>query len=135
VNFDWLIGLACTGVSPSTEHSSAFRFGNATLVVESLWRISRDGRLRRTSNDNGQRFGHQTAVDANSEATELLAGRRIAEVRVEPLRGDVVIRFDGEVILEVITDSAGYEAWTLSAPGRSLVAASGGTVHNLSPEV
>jgi hypothetical protein len=131
VNVEWLIGLACTRVSQFAEHTWAFSFADATLTVESLWRVSVEGVLRRTSTDHGQQFGLPQPVDAAAAAHELLNGRRIEHVELDRRRGDLALRFNGDVVLEVITDSAGYESWMLQAPSKHIVAGSGGTVHDL----
>jgi hypothetical protein len=130
-----MIGLPCTRVAAHTEHSSVFEFEDVSLAVESLWRITLGGTLRLTSADDGQQFGLPAPVNANEKAAEYLRGRRIQRVRVDETRGDLAFEFDGGALLETITDSSGYEAWTLRAPQRLVVAASGGRVHDLSPEV
>lgn len=135
MNLDWLKGTDCTGVEVHPESSSIFRFGVASLVVESLWRISIDGTLRLTSRDDGQRFGLPKPVDARATARSLLEGHRVSDVRIDVRRGDLTLVLDGNIVLEIITESSGYEAWTLRAPGKHVVAASGGAVQELPPEV
>jgi len=132
MTFNWMRGLNCSEVGAPSEHTTTFQFGAVTLAVESLWRIRVEGRIRRTSNDNGQRFGLDEPVDAAAEAFRLLQGRRILGVRVDDMCADLVVAFDNDVSLEIITDSAGYEAWTLSGTGHELIAGSGGTVHDVS---
>ena len=130
-----MIGLPCTRIAAHTEHSSIFEFEDFSLVVESLWRISVGGALRLTSTDDGQRFGLPAPVDAHEKAVEHLRGQRIRQVRVDDARGDLALAFDNSVLFEAITDSSGYEAWTLRGPHRLFVAASGGRVQDLSAEV
>jgi hypothetical protein len=122
-------------VEAHSEHGSVFQFGAASLVVESLWRISVDGDLRLTSRDDGQQFGLLEPVDAPAMARSLLQGRTVSDVRLDIRRGDLWLVLDGNTVLDVITESAGYESWSLQAPGKHVVAASGGTVQDLSPEV
>ena len=104
-------------------------------MAESLWRVSVDGNLRLTSRDDGQQFGLSEPVDAHATARSLLQGRRVSDVRLDVRRGDLTLVLDGNTVLEVITESSGYESWNLQAPGRHVVAVSGGTVQDLSPEV
>jgi hypothetical protein len=135
MNLEWLKGMECTGVEVHPESSSIFRFGVAALVAESLWRISIDGILRLTSRDDGQRFGLPKSVDARATAQSLLEGHIVSDVRLDVRRGDLTLVLDGNTVLEVITESSGYESWSLRAPGKHVVAASGGTVQELPPEV
>ena len=130
-----MIGRTCTRIAAHTEHSSAVDFEDVTLVVEALWRVTAGGMLRVASTDDCQRYGLPATVDAHARAAEHLGGRRIWLVRVDEARGDLVLEFDNGALLEAITDSSGYEAWTLRGPQRLFVAASGGRVQDLSPEV
>ena len=131
MNFEWMLGLACTRVAAHTEHSAVFEFEDVSLMVESLWRISLGGRLALTATDHGQLFGLQRPVNAHEKAMEYLRGQRIRRVRVDEIRGDVTLWLSGRILLEVLTDSSGYEAWTLRGPHHHFVAASGGKVENL----
>jgi hypothetical protein len=131
VNFDWLLGRRCTDVIASGEHATSFVFGDAAFYVETLWRISQDGELRRLSGDDGQRFGGPAPIDARRDAREWLTSRTVERVIVDVRRGDLSLQFGGGWLLEFITDS-GYEAWQLTAPGRNVVAAAGGRVMDLS---
>lgn len=130
MNIDWLLGHTCTDVTATTEYSTSFQFGDANFQVETLWRISLDGNLRRVSGDDGQKYGLSAPIDARAEARDLLGSRTITRVAIDELRGDVSIHLDGGWLLEFITDS-GYEPWQLTAPGRNIVAAAGGGVIEL----
>ncbi len=107
-----------------------FEFGDAVLRVETLWRISVEGRLRRTSADDGQTFGLGSPVDAHADARNLLVGREITALKADLDRADLVFHFGLTHVLEIVTDSS-YEAWQLTAPGRNYVAAAGGRVQEL----
>jgi|SRR5690242_11115733 len=121
---------ACTDVTATTEHSTSFQFGDATFHVETLWRISLDGHLRRLSGDDRQRYGLSAPIDARAEARDMLCSRTITLVAVDEMRGDVSLHLEGGWLLEFITDS-GYEPWQLTAPGRNIVAAAGGRIIDL----
>jgi len=134
MDFNWLVGRHCTAVEAPTEWATAFLFGDACLYVETLWRVTVDDRLDLTSNDQGQSYGRGAPVDVHARATALLVDRSITAVRADLRRGDLSIEFGSSHLLEIITDSH-YEPWQLTAPGRDLVAASGGKVGNVSREV
>ena len=135
MNVEWLVGKACTRVCAHTAHSTTFEFEDAKLVVEALWRITVDSTLRRTSLDHGQQFGLPRPVDAHADAFALLRGRRVTQLGLDEQQGDLTIQLGDNTVLEVITDSSGYEPWMLTAPGRHIAAGSGGTVHDLTAEV
>jgi len=129
-------GLLCTAITKEpSSHVTVFQFDSVTVVVESLWRVRVDGRIRLTATDDGQRFGLQDPVDASAAAFGLLEDRRIVSVRVDEVCADILIEFDGATALDIITDSTGYESWAITGPGRSFVGASGGIVRDLVPEV
>ena len=133
MNVEWLHGLICTRVSELQEHVALFEFGATTLAVECLWRVSVTGRLVVTSFDHNQMFGLPAPVDAFAKAHAELVGRSIASVRLDVQRGDLTLVLENDRLLEIITESSGYESWHLRAPGIYLASTSGGTVESLAP--
>ncbi len=86
------------------------------LQVESLWRLVVSGRLLVTSEDHGHQFGLPARVDCLSELRQQIIGATIENVRVRSGTIDITLDFGSERILEVITTSAGYEAWQVGGP-------------------
>lgn len=132
MDVNWLTGRACTRVYEHYPHNFSFEFGPGVLRVDCLWRIVAGGRLVRTSQDHGQWFGRPAPLDAYAEAESLLTGRRVAAVRIRQETADFVIEFDEGLLLELLSDSSGYEPWQLIAPGVHLVAIGGGGVADFS---
>lgn len=132
MGIEWLIGKRCTGVTMRDATSYTFTFGEAQLVAATLWRIRTDGQLRLTSLDHGQQYGLPGVIDAAREAMDLLAGRSVVSGNVIEWSGDVLIVFDGDRTLQLLTDSTGYEAWELRGPGVHVIAAAGGDVSDFS---
>jgi hypothetical protein len=130
VKFDWLLGRPCTGIDAPTKWATLFSFGDARLYVETLWRVSIDGRLEVTSVDEGQSYGRGAPVDARASAFERLGQRTITAIRADVHRGDLTIEFGPSHLLEILTDSH-YEPWQLTAPGHDVVATAGGDVRDL----
>ena len=130
MDFDWLKGRHCTDVVAPAEWTTVFEFGDAALSVEALWRISVDGQLRLTSGDDGQAYGLASPIDARAAARELLVRREISAIEADLARGDLILHFGPNHVLEIITDSH-YEPWQLTAPGRNYVAAAGGRIRDL----
>jgi hypothetical protein len=130
----WLKGKACTQVYEGYPENFTFQFGEGFLAVDGLWRIIEDGRVRLTSRDQGQTFGLQEPIDSYREASELLQGRAVVEVRLVEGSADLHIEFEGGRWLEVFTDTSGYESWNLRAPGVHVVACCGGGVAKFAGE-
>jgi hypothetical protein len=102
--------------------------GEANLVVACLWRLIESGRIRFTSQDEGQWFGLPAPVDAAAEVTRRLAGTLVEAVELRDGTLDLDIRFSSGHVLQVIPDSSGYEAWNLSGHNSQFIAVGGGNL-------
>jgi hypothetical protein len=124
-----LVGRTCDGAGGFTVGGSAtFRFGDAVLQVECLWRIVQGGILRLTSQDHGHPYGRGTAVDAPAEADERLRGRKVTGIAGGSVEADVVLTLDDDLRLEIAPDSSGYESWHFTMPGTHLVGVGDGRI-------
>ena len=99
---------------------------NASLVVACLWRLVESGRIRFTSQDDGQQFGLPTPVDAAAEVNGRLAGATVEAVELRQGLLDLELRFSTGHLLQIIPDSAGYEAWNVCSGNRQFIAVGGG---------
>lgn len=109
------------------EYDWVFTFADDVAVVcPCLWRIIERGRIVLTSNDHGQQFGLPAPIDGAEEGKKRLAEKRITVVSIRRETGDLAITFSEETVLEILTDSAGYEGWEFSAPGLQVVVIGGG---------
>ena len=98
------------------EHSWGFGFSDGVSInVECPWRIIIDGSIRIAGDDDGQRFGLPEPVDAAALGMELLAAKPVIALLPGVVAGDLAIQFEGGPILQVVANSAGYEAWVLRA--------------------
>jgi Family of unknown function (DUF6188) len=126
VHLDWMLGRSIIEVSLADPMPWRFRFTDSEgVTVECLWRIISPGRLMRTSLDHGHQFGLPAPVDAAREATAALADRAVTEVNLSSSTGDIQIRFEGDLLLEIIRDSSGYEGWQVYGPEGVCYAAHG----------
>lgn len=98
----------------------------ASLVIGCLWRLIEANRIRVTSEDDGQRFGRPSPVDAAAEVNERLAGSRVTAVDLKDHTLDVLLTFDGGMSMQIIPDSSGYEAWVACLGKRRQIIAIGG---------
>jgi hypothetical protein len=109
------------------EYDWVFGFdGNAALVVNCLWRLLEDGRIRFTSEDEGQQFGLPAPVDAAAELNQRLANASLLSVVLRENTLDLELRFDTGHVLQVIPDSSGYEAWIAHDRDKQFIAVGGG---------
>jgi hypothetical protein len=130
VDFSWMVGRAITAVTFSEPTWWTFSFGReASISLESPWRILARGRIACSSEDHQQQYGLPAVIDAAADAARLLAP--VVVSRVEPLAAsaDLLISFSAHLRLEILPISSGYEAWQISDPfGRSFVAQGGGQI-------
>ena len=101
---------------------------DTSLVVHCLWRLLEDGRIRFTSQDDGHRFGLPAPADAAAEVNQRLGGASVEAVELRQNILDLELRFSTGHILQIIPDSAGYEAWHLCSGNREFIAVGGGTL-------
>jgi hypothetical protein len=81
------------------------------LHVEAVWRLRNAEAIKLTSSDDGHKFGLPACVDAQTRATELLTGCTVTRVALNYVTADLEITFSNGVVLDVLTDSMGYESW------------------------
>jgi Family of unknown function (DUF6188) len=101
---------------------------NVSFVISCLWRLVENGRIRFTSQDDGQRFGLPATVDAAAEVNRRLAQALVAEVNLRQGILDLELQFSTGHVLHIIPDSSSYEAWSLCSGGTQFIAAGGGTL-------
>jgi Family of unknown function (DUF6188) len=100
--------------------------GGASLVIQCLWRLIEDRRIRFTSQDEGQKFGLPAPVDAAAEVARRLTGSIVEAVELQDGTLDLHIRFTDGHELQIIPDSSGYEAWSLTGHSNRYFATGGG---------
>ena len=99
---------------------------DVNVVVACLWRLVEAGRIRFTSQDDGQQFGLPAPVDAAAEVNRRLALAYIETVELRKGSLDLELRFSTGHVLQIIPDSSGYEAWNLCSEKKHFVAIGGG---------
>ncbi len=115
-----LIGLTLDSVR-RLEHSWVFQFGIANLNVESEWRAILKGRIALSNQDDGHQFGLRAPVCVAAELNDVLVGRTIEQATIAPETSDLILRLNGDIRLEVVSISAGYEAWQLNLPDSCII--------------
>jgi hypothetical protein len=85
-----------------------------SLATYGPWQVVDGARVLLASGDDGHSYGLATPIDAPAKAFELLRGRAIVRVEVDPRYGDLRIDL-ATLALRVRGDSSGYEPWFLRA--------------------
>jgi hypothetical protein len=122
----WLVGCQLKSFI-AREYDWVLTFdGEKRLVIECMWRVLDVGRIRLTSQDDGQRFGLSSPINAANEADRLIAGASIEKVILHDGTLDLDLSFSNGRAIQVIPTSSGYEAWNASDGQRQFIAGGGG---------
>src|ERR1051326_782671 len=84
---------------------------DASLVIACLWRLIECGRVRFTSEDDGQQFGLPAPVNAAAEINGRLSRATVEAVELRQGLLDLELRFSTGHSLQILPNSSGYEAW------------------------
>jgi hypothetical protein len=127
-HLDWLIRYRFGSLS-RREFDWVFTFdGDACLVASCLWRLIENGRILVTSNDDGHQFDLPAPVDAAGDLNSRLKDASVESIELREGTLDLRILFDTGHIIELLPDSAGYEAWDLSRESQQFIAVGGGAI-------
>jgi hypothetical protein len=122
----WLVGHRFRSLT-QREYDWVFAFDRgASVVVACLWRLVEGGRIRFTSEDNGQQFGLPAPVDVSLEVNRRLAGGVVEAVELRRGLLDLDVGFSTGHTLQIFPDSSGYEAWNVQSGDRQFIAVGGG---------
>lgn len=100
--------------------------GGISIEIGCLWRVLDWGRIIRTSEDHGHKFGLPQPVDSAEEVNKRFAGTSITATELHRGTLDLHISFDNGQITQIIPNSAGYEAWQVLDGSREFIAVGGG---------
>ncbi|WP_299824351.1 hypothetical protein [uncultured Pontibacter sp.] len=99
-----------------------------SLQSECLWRFLHGGKIRYTSNDHGQKYGHEKPYDLETEIQKLLHNTALHRIDRNLLTGDLYLEFEQEYKFELLTDSSGFESWSLEIGKRQIIGLGQGDV-------
>jgi hypothetical protein len=115
------------------DHSWFFVFAHdVSVITESPWRLISDERIVVTSEDDGHQFGLLTPVDAAERVLSAVAGRTVEAASISEFSGDLSIEFSGQVHLQLLQMSCGYESWRLHFRGSETICMGGGEIAHFS---
>lgn len=125
-----LIGQQLLSVEKAN-HSWCFDFGaGIALATEAPWRLIERGRIVVSSEDHGHQFGLPGPVDAPQEVLSRTTDRAVEAASVTAYSGDLVIQFPGQLCLQLLQLSSGYESWGLLADGGESICMGGGSIEH-----
>lgn len=112
-----------------------FRFdGGSSLMFQSVWRLVSDVAIEVTSEDDGQKFGLKSPVNAAELLKAKIGEQCISDVRIDDATSDITFHFGNILRLEVISTSSGYEAWSLHVQEVQIIGRNGDRVSFSSPK-
>ncbi len=103
-------------------------------MFQSLWRLVSEAHIEVTSEDDGQQFGLKTPVNAAELLRATIGEKRITDVRIDDATSDLTFYFGQSLRFEVISSSAGYEAWSLHVKEVQIIGRNGDRVVFSSPK-
>lgn len=83
-----------------------------SLAIECLWRLVCNDAIEITSEDQGQKFGHPTPLDAGLVAKERVGRDVVSRVLMNPATSDLSLEFQSGRVLQFINTSSGFESWS-----------------------
>src|SRR5262245_60966208 len=90
--------------------------GGGSIRVETLWRVIAEGTIQVTSTDHRHTFGLMEPVDSAIRAVQAMSSAAVRQASVRSDTGDVVVVFENDTTLEILTTSSGYESWSVFSP-------------------
>jgi hypothetical protein len=124
--FEWMIDQQLNSVQVDEGQNWYFSFeGSGSIAVHCPWRLLIKNIIQSSSDDHEQQFGLPEPINSAMKATKLLTGHPIRKVEVREGTLDFVISFTGEMSLEIIPLSSGYESWHVVDPKREETIAQG----------
>jgi hypothetical protein len=83
------------------------------IQAECLWRFLKNGKIVAISNDHRQNYGLEKPHDLEKEIPDLLKSTLLLKVYRNTKTGDLSLEFDNNFLIELLTDSSGFEHWNL----------------------
>ncbi len=110
------------------DYSWFFVFAEQTsIVTESPWRFIVPESIVVTSEDHGQPFGLPQPVDAARGVLSRTGSLLVTAASIHPTTGDLTERL-GDLELQFLQMSSGYEAWRLFHQGTEIICTGGGDI-------
>ena len=133
-NLDWLRHQRLSQVEKK-DYTWFFTFeGGGSVNIDSAWRlISADGIIV-TSEDHGHPFGLPEPVDAGKRVIGAVQNKRVSDYLCSKPTSDLTILFEGEIQIQFLNMSCGYESWTAWNNDVQIICLGGGELESFGPQ-
>jgi hypothetical protein len=113
--FAFMIGKRVCSISKVGETTNVFiELESATLNVECFWRLREPSRMIVTSKDK-KYPDRDWSKDPIEEIQRILTGQCIRSCKFVEDTQDLFIQFEGDIWLDVLSDSTMFESWQIDA--------------------
>ncbi len=126
-----ILGRAC--VVERRDNDWVFALGDnaidgCVITAASWWRLIGQGRIIHAVKDDGHQFGLPAPVDVMQETNQFLDNRAVTDVVMDPISSDLTLALEGDVRLQILVSSGGYESWQahFRTDGRDVTVIAGG---------
>lgn len=105
-----------SGAYPESGAASAqIKLSDGTFVRVDYWRLLINNKAGVSSFDHGQKYGLPAPIDSISHLQDRLRNRRVVDAELDLRIGDLFLRFDEGVELQLL-NLTGYEDWEIQFP-------------------
>jgi hypothetical protein len=125
-DMQWLVGRKIVNAEKVDFSWFFSRDDGSSIATESPWRLITAVGIAVTSEDDGHPFGLGTPVSAADRVMSAVAGQASCGFEVRKGSGDLVVRFPGDVWIEFLNMSCGYDGWRTVHGQQELVCLGGG---------
>jgi hypothetical protein len=122
----WLVGTNLSSVEKK-DFSWFFIFSNGgSVVTESPWRLVTTKGIVVTSEDHGHLFGRKEPTDAAASVLTATRNKKVQAFQLSVRSSDLIVAFNGNIQIEFLNMSGGYEAWRALFQSLQVICTGGG---------
>jgi hypothetical protein len=117
-----------TVVNEAPYYSLHLLQANTYIHLESFWRYIHNNKVVLSYKDNGQLYGRKEPVNIETELKVHIEKTKIIKIEITRPVNDLQLHFSNGGMIEILTDSCGYEIWNLNSNSKSIICQGGGTI-------
>jgi len=127
----WLVGRTLTKVQKDDYTWSFILDDGSGMFTEDTWRLIVAEGIAVTSEDDGHKFGLPAPVNAAERVTDTIGEKPIARFELRNRTNDLVLHFAGDVSIEFLNLSCGYDGWRTAHGQHEIICQGGGRLTEL----
>ena len=97
-----------------------------SITTESCWRLITNDGVAVTSEDDGHQFGLNEKVNAGVRILKETEGKKVRAYSIAERTSDLRVTLEGDVWLDFLCLSSGYESWSSQHRSAMVICAGGG---------